>query len=116
VNDLQFVRTQTQWKIRGQGPYPRSMTFSLGLGFPSLLHLFAVDRASNVRLLLGAVFSKFMEDTRIAIWDWNKIIIALATGVWLITIAFLIQGKSIPLSGEECPVQMQCGIRCFTSE
>jgi len=57
-----------------------------------------------------------MEDTRIAIWNRNKIIVALATGVWLTTIAFLIQGEFIPLSGEECPVQMQCGIRCFASE
>ncbi len=57
-----------------------------------------------------------MEDTRIAIWDWNKIIVALATGVWLTAIAFLIQGEFIPLSGGEGPVQMQCGIRCFASE
>jgi len=57
-----------------------------------------------------------MEDTRIAIWDWKKIIVALATGVWLITIAFLIQGKFISLSGGESPVQIKCGIRCFASE
>ncbi len=45
-----------------------------------------------------------MKDTRIAIWNRNKIIVALATGVWLTTIASLIQGKSIPLSGGESPV------------
>ena len=42
-------------------------------------------------------FAKLMEDTRIAIWDWNKIIVVLVTGVWVTTIAFLIQGKSISL-------------------
>ncbi len=45
-----------------------------------------------------------MKDTRIAIWNRNKIIVALVTGVWLTTIAFLIQGKSIPLSDGESPV------------
>jgi hypothetical protein len=39
-----------------------------------------------------------MEAIRIAIWDRKKIIVALATGVWGITIAFIIQGKSLPPS------------------
>ncbi len=48
-------------------------------------------------------FAKLMEDTRIAIWDWNKIIVVLVTGVWLTTFAFFIQGKSIFLWwGEPC--------------
>src|SRR5260370_1441238 len=42
-----------EWNvIRGRRPYPHSITFSLGHGLPSLLRLFAVDRASHVRLLL----------------------------------------------------------------
>jgi hypothetical protein len=36
-----------------------------------------------------------MEAIRIAIWDRKKIIVAFATGVWGINIAFLIQGKSL---------------------
>ena len=50
--NLQFVRTQTHQIIRGQGSYPRSITFSLDFGLPSHRFLFAVDRASHVRLLL----------------------------------------------------------------
>jgi hypothetical protein len=42
-------------------------------------------------------FAKLMEDTRIVIWDWNKIIVVLVTGVWVTVIAFLIQGKYISL-------------------
>ena len=50
--NLQFVRTQTPQIIRAQGSYPRSITFSLDFGLPSHRFLFAVDRASHVRLLL----------------------------------------------------------------
>jgi hypothetical protein len=114
--DLQFVRTQTDQIFRGQSSYPRSITFSLDLGLPSPRFLFIVDRASHVRLLLKLPFARFMKFTRIAIWNRNKIIVGIATGVWLTTIAFLIQGEFISLSGEDSPVQMQCGIRCFASE
>jgi hypothetical protein len=39
-----------------------------------------------------------MEAIRIAIWGRKKIIVAFATGVWAINIAFLIQGKPLPPS------------------
>jgi len=39
-----------------------------------------------------------MDAVRIAIWDRKKIIVAFATGVWGVNIAFLIQGKFLPPS------------------
>jgi hypothetical protein len=54
--------------------------------------------------------AKLMKDIRIAIWNWNKIIVGLATGVWVTTIAFLIQGKSIPLSGGEIKCSAVSGV------
>jgi hypothetical protein len=55
---------------------------------------------------------------RIAIWDRKKIIVAFATGVWGVNIAFLIQGKSLPpcIGVIKIPVQMWRGIRCYTGE
>ncbi|KAI0274127.1 hypothetical protein BGY98DRAFT_95476 [Russula aff. rugulosa BPL654] len=52
----------------------------------------------------------------IAIWNRKTIIVALATGVWGVNIAFLIQGKSLPpcVGVIKSPVQMWCGIRCYT--
>ena len=63
-------------------------------------------------------FAKLMEAIRIAIWDRKKIIVAFATFVWGVNIAFLIQGKSLlPCFGViKSPVQMWCGIRCYTGE
>ena len=58
-----------------------------------------------------------MKAVRIAIWDRKKIIVVFATGVWAINIAFLIQGKSLPLWGViESLIQVWRGIRCFTGE
>jgi hypothetical protein len=43
-------------------------------------------------------FSKLIEAARIAIWDKNRTIVAIATGTWGTSIVFFIQGKSLPPS------------------
>jgi hypothetical protein len=65
-----------------------------------------VDITSRVRPILYShawfVFRKEIrkadDGTSIAIWNYNKIVLALGTSVWGINIAFLIQGKSLPAS------------------
>jgi hypothetical protein len=70
--------------------------------------------SSCVCILLGAwgSFSKLIEAARIAIWDKNRTIVAIATGIWGTDIVFLIQGKSLPRSGIDRELsQLWCGIR-----
>ena len=42
--------------------------------------------------------TKLMEAIRIAIWNKKMIVVAFATGVWVVNVAFLIQGNSLPPS------------------
>jgi hypothetical protein len=37
-----------------------------------------------------------IEISSCAIWDRNKVAVAAATGIWLMEVGFLIQGKSLP--------------------
>ena len=55
-------------------------------------------------------FAKLMEAIRIAIWDRKKIIVAFATGVWGVNIAFLIQGKSLPPYIGVIKILLKCGV------
>ena len=41
---------------------------------------------------------KLINTARIAIWDKNRIIIAVAAGMWGTNVIFLIQGRSRPLT------------------
>ncbi len=43
-------------------------------------------------------FSKLIETVRIAIWDKDRTIVAIATGIWGMNIVFFIQGESLPPS------------------
>jgi hypothetical protein len=43
-----------------------------------------------------------MCDSSIAIWNKNRVVVAIAVGVWVINIAFLIQGESERLSLPPC--------------
>ena len=61
------------------------------------------DRASHVRLFSRRLPSSakrplIYDDgyVRIAIWDMNRIAVAIAMGAWLTNVAFLIHGKSTP--------------------
>jgi hypothetical protein len=49
---------------------------------------------------------KLIEATRIAIWDRDRTIIALATGIWGMDVASLIQGKSLHTGTIESPIRM----------
>jgi len=42
--------------------------------------------------------AKLMKEIRIAIWNKKTIIVAFAAGVWVVNVAFLIQGNSLPHS------------------
>lgn len=44
-----------------------------------------------------AVLTKLINAARIAIWDKNRTIIAVAFGMWGTNVIFLIQGRSRPL-------------------
>ena len=39
-----------------------------------------------------------MDDSSVAIWNKNRVVVAISLGVWMTNIAFLIQGESGRLS------------------
>jgi hypothetical protein len=45
------------------------------------------------------LFPKYvlMVSSRVAIWNWNKVIVAIAAGLWTINTSSLIYGESPPL-------------------
>ncbi|KAI9453602.1 hypothetical protein F5148DRAFT_1289011 [Russula earlei] len=43
-----------------------------------------------------------IEASSIAIWNRNKIVVAIATGVWAVNVAVIIQGKSHPTDDHQC--------------
>lgn len=73
----------------------------IGLRLPGICHRFAVDRASHVcHRPCFPVFrdQSLMDDFSIAIWNKNRVVVAISLGVWMTNIAFLIQGESGHLS------------------
>ena len=65
---------------------------------------FAIDCSSHVRLYLeshiAAIFRNnvLIDDASIAIWNRNKVAVILAITVWVITVAFHLQSKFLPLT------------------
>jgi hypothetical protein len=75
----------------------------IDLRLPGLCHRFAVDRASHVchrPILCFPVFrdQSLVDDFSTAIWNKNRVVVAISLGVWMTNIAFLIQGESGRLS------------------
>ena len=74
---------------------------------PGVCHRFAVDRASHVchRPILCFPFFRdqtLMDDFSMAIWNKNRVVVAISLGVWTANVAFLIQGESGCLSQAFC--------------
>jgi hypothetical protein len=53
---------------------------------------------SHARFIFWKEIRKADDGTSIAVWNYNKIVLALGTSVWGITIGLYIQGKSLPAS------------------
>jgi len=82
-------------------------SFLIDLRLPGFCHRFAVDRASHVchrRILCFLVFRErtLMDDFSMAIWNKNRVVVAISLGVWMTNFAFLIQGEFGRLSQPFC--------------
>ena len=76
---------------------------SLGFCPPGPWLRFAIDRASHVSFLLfgAATISPrytLIEFYSFAVWNRNKIILGVASGVWGVNLACLLAGEFTPLS------------------
>ena len=83
---------------------PRTVPLASLLFLSPQILSYLVLAASSLMIVLrvcvlfssGAAFSKPIAYARIAIWDRNKTIVVIATGIWGTNIVFLIQGKFLP--------------------
>src|SRR6202789_3263790 len=80
--------------------------FLIDLRLPVFRRRFAVNRASRVCPVLPYSSSRMQRQelikaSSIAIWNKNRVVAAISLGVWVINIAFLIQGE--PKHFSICP-------------
>ena len=84
---------------------PFSFLFFLDIWLPCCACLFAVDCTSYVRCDHPPEATRRLRKLgRIAIWNRNKIVSAIAIGVWLADASFVIYGGYLPQIMGECPL------------
>ena len=71
----------------------------LAFFLPVFCHCISINRYPHVRLssTVNSQTQAHIEATRIAIWNRNKIVIALTIGIWGVNLAFLTSGMSLLL-------------------
>ena len=102
---FQVVSILSNVPVFGEGIFNPSF---LGDCLPEHCRLFSLDCYSYVSVVLyfcaGASFPNQAliepEVSSIAIWNRNKIVMAIAGGLWLSNVAASIEGKSLPLPTE----------------
>jgi hypothetical protein len=52
----------------------------------------------------------------IAIWNRRKVVVRIAIGLWITNVAFLVQGKSLPLPTNHVPQRNVIYNRCHKGE
>jgi hypothetical protein len=91
-------------RIQGRDAYSASLSLSLDTLHLVYVGLYSIDCSSSVRLqyFRNTTIPRdqvLIEAPSIAIWNRQKVVVAVAISVWGIDVAFLIQGEvSSPLS------------------
>jgi hypothetical protein len=83
----------------------------LDLFLPKPLYGFAIDRDSRVSLPCFRTATPFpeyvlMEPPSVAVWLKNRVIVAIAIGLWVINASVAILGEFFPLYSPEIPTDV----------